>query len=443
VITRRELLAFAAGMVSARVVNARVQSPTASTNADITLRIGEISLELAPRRLVKTLAYNGQVPGPLLKARAGRPLVVDVWNDSNAEEIVHWHGLHIPPEVDGAREEGTPAVPPRGGRRRYEFTAEPAGTRWYHSHGMTGRNLNGTTYSGQFGLFLVEGENPGAYDQEVPIVLHEWDARFTTPSSMDIEFRYYSINGKMLGAGEPVRVRQGQRVLFRFLNASATLTHRLALSGHLLRVVALDGYGVPVVKDLPLVELGPGERVDAIVDTTNPGIWILGEVDADARRAGMGIVIEYSDQTGAPRWVEPTPMTWDYAAFAGPTTVPQPDERSSFIFKMTDNRRRWMLNGKSHPNTDPILVRADRRYRWLFDNQSAEAHPIHLHRHRFELVTVDGRASAGVVKDVVMVPAWKQVEVDVVADHPGLSLFHCHQQFHMDTGFMTMMRYAD
>lgn len=77
----------------------------------------------------------------------------------------------------------------------------------------------------------------------------------------------------------------------------------------------------------------------------------------------------------------------------------------------------------------------------MLDNQSANDHPMHLHRHSFEVVKMAGRPMSGIRKDVVVVPAWKQVEVDVPAVHPGLSLFHCHQQFHMDMGFMTMMRY--
>ena len=88
------------------------------------------------------------------------------------------------------------------------------------------------------------------------------------------------------------------------------------------------------------------------------------------------------------------------------------------------------------------MVERAKRYRWLLDNQSADPHPVHLHRHTFELVSIAGRPTSGVWKDVVVVPPWKQAEIDVVADQPGLSLFHCHQQFHMDMGFMAMMRYA-
>src|ERR1700683_2918571 len=82
----------------------------------------------------------------------------------------------------------------------------------------------------------------------------------------------------------------------------------------------------------------------------------------------------------------------------------------------------WTINGKSFPKTDPIRVRANYRYRLRLDNQSDEAHPVHLHRHTFELTRFAGKATAGVRKDVIVVPARKQVEVDFTADNPGPTL---------------------
>jgi hypothetical protein len=83
-----------------------------ATRADITLRIAEITLDLGLSRSVKTIAYNGQVPGPRLAARVGRPVTVDVYNDTRDEDIVHWHGLHVPPEVDGVYDRGRRASLP-------------------------------------------------------------------------------------------------------------------------------------------------------------------------------------------------------------------------------------------------------------------------------------------------------------------------------------------
>ena len=450
--TRRELLALTCFWTSAAAtaIGQRTMEPRPAPgpaappagDADITLRIGEMTLDLAPRRSIRTLAYNGQVPGPLLRARQGKPVIVDVWNDSKEEDIVHWHGFHIPPEVDGSYEEGTPGVPPSGGRRRYVFTPDPAGSRWYHSHTSAGRNLRKSTYSGQFGLFVVDaGDDPGAYDHEVPILLHEWDPRFTR-GGMDVEFKYFSINGKMLGAGEPIRVKPSQRVLFRIVNASATLHHRLALPGHLFNVIALDGNAVPSPTHVPIVDLGPGERVDAIVEMNRPGVWVLGEVRTEQRTAGMGLAVEYTGQHGAPTWERPGSFAWDYTIFGGHEPAPEPDGRLTMVFKASGDGHHWTINGKSYPRTDPIVVQANKRYRWTLDNQSADPHPVHLHRHRFEIVRFAGQPVSGIWKDVVVVPAWKQVEVDVPATQPGPSLFHCHQPFHMDMGFMAMMRYS-
>src|ERR1700721_1552012 len=99
-------------------------------------------------------------------------------------------------------------------------------------------------------------------------------------------------------------------------------------------------------------------------------------------------------------------------------------------------------NGKSYPPTDPLMVHAGKRYRMIFRNESDDAHPVHLHRHSFELTKVYGKATSGILKDTVVVNADKTIEVDFTADNPGNTLFHCHQQLHMDFGFMALLKYA-
>jgi FtsP/CotA-like multicopper oxidase with cupredoxin domain len=436
---RREFLSLPAGAVTAAALAARAQEP----RADITLRIREINWELAPKRTIKTLAYNDQVPGPLLRVVAGRPLTVEVINDSDAQDIVHWHGLHIPSEVDGAVEEGTPPVGPRS-RRRYTFTPSPAGTRWYHSHGMAHRDLEKSTYSGQAGMMIVEGgDDPGDYDREAPILLKEFEPRFRRTGPLDVEFRAFTINGKMAGAADPIRVRTGERVLFRIVNASATLHHRLALPAHQFRVVALDGNRVPSPAAVPVIDVSPGERVDAIVEMSAPGIWWLGETRDAQREAGMAIAVEYAGAVGLPRWLPPLPHEWNYGDFAAAPTSVAADGSLTLAFRAEPDGHHWTINGKRFPHTAPIVVREGMRQRLVFDNQSADDHPVHLHRHTFDVIRIADRRMSGIRKDVVVVPAWRQAEVDVAADYPGLSLFHCHQQFHMDMGFMTMLRYAD
>jgi len=87
-------------------------------------------------------------------------------------------------------------------------------------------------------------------------------------------------------------------------------------------------------------------------------------------------------------------------------------------------------------------VREGRRYRVTVRNASGDVHPLHLHRHSFELTRVGGRPTAGMMKDVVMLGGFQELSFDVVADNPRRTLFHSHQQVHMDFGFMAVFEYA-
>ena len=84
-----------------------------------------------------------------------------------------------------------------------------------------------------------------------------------------------------------------------------------------------------------------------------------------------------------------------------------------------------------------------RRYRLKFRNASDDIHPLHLHRHSFELTRIGGKPTAGVIKDVVMLGGFQELEFDFVADNPGPTLFHCHQQLHMDFGFMALLQLCE
>ena len=427
------------------------QAPPENTTADITLRISPVEVEIAPRRLIKTTGYNGSVPGPVLRLSEGQSVTVEVNNQTDTAEVVHWHGLFVPCEVDGAMEEGTPMVSAHSSRR-YTFVPRPSGTRWYHTHVSAGRNLKRSTYTGQFGFLYVEPRSePGRYDAEVFLALHGWEPYLGVmgagEGTLDVMYQSFSVNSHALGYGDPVRVKEGQKILFRILNANATMLHRLALTGHKFEVVGLDGNRVPTPREVEVLELGAAERVDAVVTMGKPGVWILGEVDDRARNAGLGVVVEYADRQGPAQWTAPASARWDYTIFGRQgDTAPRDAEVIPLVFrqKFAGNRwvDHWTINGKSFPKTNPIRVQANRRYRLRFDNQSDEAHPVHLHRHSFELTKFAGVATSGVVKDVVVVPPRRQVEADFVADNPGPSLFHCHMQLHMDYGFMALVQYA-
>jgi FtsP/CotA-like multicopper oxidase with cupredoxin domain len=453
---------------------------TPSEKADYTLRIATGLTELAADHIVSTTLYNGQFPGPLIRLKEGKRFVVDVFNDTDTPELVHWHGQMIPSDVDGAAEEGTPYIPAHG-MRRIAFTPKPSGFRFYHTHVPAYNDLNRGTYTGQAGPVYIEpANNPGVYDREVFLVMKEFlpsfshggdmdvdalpgepikelqqigkqaDARNPGPKGYEVGYDLFCINGKMLGHGEPIRVKAGERVLFHVLSASAGEIRSLALPGHTFRVVALDGNPVPSPADVPLVWLGTAERVSAIVEMNHPGVWVMGDLDDDDRGHGMGIVVEYAGANGKPQWVKPQPYHWDYTLFAKSGAQAATPNETIEILIVKDNGalngfNRWTLNGQafSMQTMKPAYtIHQGRRYRLKFRNASDDIHPLHLHRHSFEITRFAGKPSAGVIKDVVMLAGYQEVEFDFVADNPGPTLFHCHQQLHMDFGFMAIFNYA-
>jgi len=454
--------------------------------ADYTVHIKAAPIEIAPNQILSTVTYKGQFPGPLIRLQEGRQVTVDIFDDTDTPEQLHWHGQKVSTDVDGAAEEGTPYVPAHG-KRRVTFTPNPSGLRFYHTHNRAGANLSAGQYSGQVGPVYIEPkENAGRYDREVFLVLKEFEPTLSRggdmaqdflstsktdkaiketgegamkaslaegmPHGYEVGYKFFTINGRMLGHGEPIRVKQGERVLFHILNGSATEIRSLAMPGHSFQVIALDGNPVPNPANIPVLWLGTAERISVVVEMNHPGVWILGDLADDDRRHGMGIVVEYAHRSGKPQWSKPAPFRWNYAHFAKPgASAAAPDETFDMTFAK-DNAaeegfNRWTINGIAYPMSNEMVpasfhLKQGKRYRIRMRNASDDIHPIHLHRHSFELTNLAGATTAGIMKDVVMLGGYQQYDIDFVADNPGLTLFHCHQQLHMDYGFMTLFDYT-
>ena len=288
---------------------ARAATPVGSGQApegpaDHAIRIGTGLVELAPDRIISTTTYNGQFPGPLLRFTEGKRVVVDIHNETDTPEQLHWHGQTVPADVEGAAEERTPFVPAHG-MRRISFTPGPAGFRFYHTHLRAGANLEQGQYNGQVGPVYIEPkQSAGAHDQELFLVLKEFEPALSSGGDMAMDFLAPATRVKALEQagessmrasvgkrkphgyevgynlflhqrsharhGEPMSVKYGQRVLFHILNGSATEIRSLALPGHTFQVVALDGNAVPTPARVPVLWIGTAERVSAIVEMTHP-----------------------------------------------------------------------------------------------------------------------------------------------------------------------------
>ncbi len=455
---RRQLLAGAgaAGLATLFGPPAFAQAP--SVRIDHRIRIEPMAHEIAPGKIVRTTAYNGQIPGRALRLREGVPVAIEVVNASGYPNLIHWHGQFLAARQDGAVEEGSPIIPV-GKSLVYAYTPRPAGTRWYHSHAYAGVNLARSTYSGEYGFLIVEpaAGDPGRYDREVLLAAHHWDGRWVSlqdfepgppkDNGLEVVFAAATLDSRMLGHDDPIRVRQGERVLFRLLNASASEGIKLALPGHKFTVIALDGNAVPTRARVDVLELDVAERVDVIVEMNNPGVWVFGETRDDRRKMGLGAVIEYAGYGGPPQWRTPTKSEWDYTVFGRNSAVPKPDEIIALKFEKIAGGRshynRWTINGKSWPDTNPLFeIQQGKRYRLLMNNANGDGHPVHLHRHSFELTRIGNKTTSGIIKDSLAMEPHSTAEIDFVADNPGPTFFHCHNQDHMDEGFAALISYA-
>ena len=168
--------------------------PLEDQAVDYTLHIKTSAIEIAPKRIISAITYNGQFPGSLLRFKEGRQVTVDVYNDTETLEQLHWHGQKVPVDVDGAAEEGIPYIPPHG-KRQIAFTPNPSGFRFYHTHNRAGANLAAGQYGGEVGPVYIEpAQEPGRYDREVFLVLKEFEPTFSRGGDMPQDF---------LSPGEP------------------------------------------------------------------------------------------------------------------------------------------------------------------------------------------------------------------------------------------------
>jgi len=372
---------------------------------------------LAPGHLISTVTYDGRLPGPLLRAAVGQPMRVDVYNETDSAERLYWHGQDGPLDAD--------SYVPAHCVRRMEFTPARPGLYFYHSQAIAAVHLDAGLYSGQAGALLVECAHQSGRrrcDREWVVVLKEFGPFVRrTKRGCEIGSRSLTLNGRIPGAGAPVRINSGERVLLHVLNASATESCSLALPGHSFEVTALDGNPVPSPATVATLQLSPAERICAIVEarsgeTDRPAEWLL--------RA------------------EPC-ETWDCTRFGSGSSARTPDATLDVVLSRHDAARSgfnsWSINGVRFSATDPrslFDLQCGQRYRLKIRNTSDEFLPLHLQRHRLEIVSAAGRPTAGVLKDVVTVGPRQPLEVDFVADGRGPALLYCTRQLHRDFGLM-------
>ncbi len=240
------------------------------------ISVGELDWETTPGTIASARAYNGMLPGPVIRATEGDRVRINVKNDLKESTAVHWHGILVPNSLDGVPYITQEPIKP-GASFSYEFTLRNSGTHMYHSHHNSMDQVN----RGLLGAFIVDPKDKSAYpahDREYILVLNDVNLGFT-------------INGKGFPATEALTAKLGETVLIRWIN-EGLMNHPMHLHGMPMKVIAKDGYPLAAPQLCDTLDVAPGNRYDVLVEATEPGAWafhchILSHAESEAGMLGL------------------------------------------------------------------------------------------------------------------------------------------------------------
>jgi len=490
--SRPEVSATAAQMAAA-IAAAEAARPHSGRTVTASLTPQRTQVDLGGP-IVSTLAFGSTIPGPLIRAKIGDELLVTVSNRLDRPTSVHWHGIALRNDMDGA-EPATPNIP-AGQDFTYRFSVPNSGTYWGHPH--TGLDED----TGLYLPVIVDDPTESNYDAEWIVVLDDWTdgvgktpqqlyaelshpnkpsmpgmpatTTGTTPTTTsstspatsatptpgvaggslgtsdllggdagDITYPYYLINGRIPAAPTTFTAKPGQQIRIRFINTGSDTAFRVALAGHSMTVTHTDGYPV-VPTQVDALLIGMAERYDVIV-TAGDGVFPL-----VALAEGKNALARALLATGAGSPPDPQFQPAELAKRVGtiqmftattPVNVGRPEPNLNLPVVLGGNMMQynWMINGEPYSKTNPLHVRQGQRPTITFDNTTMMYHPIHLHGHTFQLLKDDG--GPGARKDTVIVLPKQKILAVLVADNPGLWQLHCHNTYHQVAGMETRLDY--
>lgn len=432
----------------------------------------------------RTEAGLGAV-GPTLRASVGDRLIVELDNHLAEDTSVHWHGLRLRNDMDGAPPVTQRPIAP-GSSFRYSFLAPDPGTYWYHSH--TGLQADRAL----FGALVIEDpQDATGADVDLVVVFDDWldgitpeeafaalggesaghghhGASSPAPApkptsapalqsrqelvghgeghstvlggpSQHLAYPLHLANGRAAGDPDQLVVPPHSRVRLRLVNAAAETPYRVALADHELTVIAADGFDTePYVADAVLI--APAQRLDVLVSVTS-GVWPL-VAGVEGREGAALAVLRTADSTAAtPRDVV-TLAEFDRRLAADGDLTPaertrlvprEPDRQWQLELRQAGDRYAWAIAGADAGKLRP---RRGERVRITMNNTSAMWHPMHLHGHAFAI-----REHRGLRRDTAIVLPHSSLNIEFDADNPGQWMLHCHNAYHFEAGMTASLNY--
>ncbi len=468
-VSRRGLLIAAAGAA----VSASLRSVSASAVEERRIKAASGQARFGGPEGPSTAvwAYDGSVPGPVLRLRQGQPVRITVENELNEDTTVHWHGIRLPNAMDGVPGLTQPPIKP-GENFVYEFTPPDAGTFWYHPHANSLVQLG----HGLAGALIVEEASPVAVDRDLLWMFQDW--RLTTDGQIAAGFgsmmdaamsgrvgNAVTVNGAPL-ADQPVRA--GERVRLRLANACLARMMALRFEGHRPVVVAIDGQPCdPHEPEDGRLVLGPAMRIDAVIDMQgDPGSR---HAVIDDFYDGLAYTLTTLAYDSAPP-LRAHPFDAPVGLTRNP--LPEPDlgtaERQEIVLQggmmgggklagvggmmgmatpVMNGGAAWAINGVSMTGDgmagmEPLftLPRGSTCHLTM-RNETAWWHPMHVHGFSLSVLSRNGApVRHRQWQDTVLMAPKDVIECAFVADNPGDWMLHCHVVDHQMAGLMTVFR---
>jgi FtsP/CotA-like multicopper oxidase with cupredoxin domain len=414
---------------------------------DVTARVADVTV--GPGKTVRAWTYDGQLPGPLIRAHVGDRVIVHLTNNLPQPTTIHWHGVRVPIEMDGVPDVSQPEVAP-GGTFTYDFVARDAGLYWYHPHVMSAAQVG----FGLYGALLVEDPADGVeITDQLTLVLSDIgfddhgvleSADSGGPAGMVFgrEGTYVLANGKI---HPTLRARSGAPQRWRIVNAAKSRFFLLSLEGQEFFVIGGDGglQEQPQTTDTLLVT--PGERADVIVTPRGkPGGTLA--LTADLYNRGYGSVefripeevltIAFSNEPALPKRAMPS-LHRDIVppSLAGATPV---NVELTLPPAGPDGKSEFHVNGVPYWKAKPFMARVGETQIWTVKNSTKWDHPMHLHGFSFLPLDENLKPIRPLAwKDTLNVPIDGTIRFVVVFDErPGMWMFHCHILDHAEGGLM-------
>lgn len=405
-------------------------------------------------RDVNALSYNGGVPGPTLRVRAGDTLSVSLKNGLADPSNLHVHGLHVSPEGNGDNMFVTVEA---GDSFDYQYTLpadHPPGIYWYHPHlhGFVAEQV----FGGLYGAIIVEDPEPIPADRERLLVISDISlnssGNIPTVSPMDEmsgrEGDLVLINGQLT---PDMNARAGERERWRIVNASVSRYLRLRLDGQQLTLLGIDSGRFENPRDVDAVALAPGNRADLLVTiSTDTSTFRTLAYDRGSAGGMMGGGFSSGEEVA----LATLTVTGDDDA-AQPTIPSQPAQRDLRTATVTARRELVFamgmgggmgpgmmtptINGRQfEASRIDTTVQFDSVEEWLLTNTSTLDHPLHLHVWPMQIIEQDGQPADSVMwQDVVNIPARSTTRVRIAFEgFSGKTVYHCHILDHEDNGMM-------